>query len=46
MLCANPSERRVMPMSEKVIVCIYYITKLLVDLVNEHKNNRLNPDKK
>ena len=33
-------------MSEKAIVCIYYIAKLLIELINEHKNNRPSPRKK
>lgn len=29
-----------------IMAAIYYIAKLLIDLVSEHKNNRPRPDKK
>ena len=32
-------------MSEYYIFVIYYITKLLIELVNEHKKNRPTPGK-
>ena len=32
-------------MSDKYIIMVYYISKLLIELINEHKNNRQQPEK-
>ena len=33
-------------MSDRFILAVYYIAKLLIELIDEHKKNRPTPDKK
>ena len=39
-------ERRAMPMVDHYMLAVYYIAKLLIELIGEHKKNRPIPDKK